>query len=152
MTTATTDSAAKIRAAADQAREKAEQAYASAREKAGQAYGNAREGAKMAGQRTAASIEDNPLVALLGAAAVGILAGALLPASERESGALGPLGGKLREAGKTAFSAAKDAGRETLDQLGINEAAAREQLSKLVDAVVQTASSAGDAAAKSVRD
>lgn len=138
----TAETAESLRMAAEQARAKASDAYAAAREKAVNAYDSARESAHAAGHRTATSIEDNPLVALMGAAAVGLLAGALLPTTRHEADTLGPLGGKITDNARSALSAARDAGRETLDSLGINEAAARTQVSKLFDAVVKTVSSA----------
>jgi ElaB/YqjD/DUF883 family membrane-anchored ribosome-binding protein len=134
----TAETAESRRIAAEQARAKASDAYAAAREKAASAYDSAREGARAAGHRTASSIEDNPLAALIGAAAVGLLAGALLPATRREADALGPLGGKITDSAKSAVSA----GREALDSLGINEAAARTQISKLFAAVAKSVSSA----------
>lgn len=134
----TAETAENLRIAAEQARAKASGAYAAAREKAASAYDSARESAHAAGHRTAISIEDNPLVALAAAAAVGLLTGALLPATRREAHALGPLGGKISDSARSALSA----GRETLDSLGITEAAARTQAANLFDAVVKTVSSA----------
>jgi hypothetical protein len=64
---------------------------------------------------------------------------------------LGPIGSRLNDAARLAASAAREAGQETLDELGLNRDAAREQASRLMDAAMKAASSAGGAAAKAVR-
>ena len=50
-----------------------------------------------------------------------------------------------------AAFAARDAGREKLDELGLNRAAARDTVDKLLDTAVKAATSAGTAAADTVR-
>jgi ElaB/YqjD/DUF883 family membrane-anchored ribosome-binding protein len=111
----------------------------------------ARMGARSASKRAVDTIGENPLAAVLGAAAVGALAGVLLPATSREETMLGPVGGRIGDAAKTALSAAREAGRETLGNLGVNEDAARTQFDRLIDIAVKAVSSAGDAASKAVR-
>ena len=123
-----------------------------ARGKASQHYASARAGARDAGKRAADTIEENPLVAVLGAAAVGALAGVLLPATRREASVLGPLGGRIGDAAKTAMGAARDAGRETLGEFGISEDAVRSQFDRLIDLAAKAVSSAGDAATKAGRE
>jgi predicted lipid-binding transport protein (Tim44 family) len=124
-------------------REKAKAARAAAT----QTYTSARAKATTAAQRAV----DEPVVALVGGLAIGAIAGALLPASRKEAEILGPIGSRLNETARVAASAAREAGQETLDELGINRDAAREQASRLMDAAMKAASSAGAAAAKAVR-
>ena len=126
-----------------QIREKAQAARIAATE----TYASVRAKASSATQRAV----DEPMVALVGGLAIGAIAGALLPASRRESQILGSIGARLNDAAKVAASAAREAGQETLDELGINRDAARDQASKLLDAAVKAASSAGGAAARAVR-
>ena len=126
-------------------------AYDVAREKAGEAYTTARQKASEARQATVEGIDENPFAALVGGIALGVLVGALLPRSRREAAALAPVAGRLAEMAKSAAIAARDAGRQKLDELGVNSEAARGKVEKLVDTAVETATSAGNAAANAVR-
>ncbi|SNS43772.1 hypothetical protein SAMN06295912_106132 [Sphingomonas laterariae] len=101
---------------------------------------------------TAQGIEDNPVAALVAGLALGAIVGALLPRGEREKEALGTVGGKLNEAARTAYAAAKDAGREAMEELGINKDAAQAQVDKFVQAATKSASAAGNAAMGTVKN
>lgn len=99
--------------------EKTSAAYEAAREKTGSAYSSARETASAARERTGAGIDDNPLAALAGGLALGALAGALLPRSQREIDTLAPIGEKLRAAAGSAGAAAKAAAAEKIGEFGL---------------------------------
>lgn len=131
--------------------DKAGETYDSARAKAGEAYEAAREKASAASRAAADGIEGNPIAALVGGIALGVLVGALLPRSEREGEALGPIAERLRSGARAAITAAREAGQGKLDELGVNRATARDAASKLMDSAVQAATSAGTAAADTVR-
>jgi ElaB/YqjD/DUF883 family membrane-anchored ribosome-binding protein len=105
----------------------------------------AREAATQARQ----SIESNPLAVVAGGLAVGAIAGALLPRSTKEKELLAPLGRQLGERARAAVSAAREAGKSELDQLGISKDAAKDQARGLADGLAKALSSAGSAAAKS---
>ena len=135
----------------DAAREKAAGTYDAARDKAADAYEAAREKASAASRAAADGIDGNPIAALVGGIALGVLVGALLPRTEREIAALGPLASKLSEGARAATAAAREAGQEKLDELGINRATARDTVSKLLDTAVKAATSAGTAAADTVK-
>ncbi|WP_380879162.1 hypothetical protein ACFB49_20710 [Sphingomonas sp. DBB INV C78] len=137
----------KLNEAKTQLRERTEATRVAASEALQTARGKAAE-AKSA---TAEGIENNPVTALVAGIAVGAVIGALLPRSEREKAALAPIGGKLNEAAHTAIAAAKAAGQEKLDELGINKDAASKQVSKLMQAVTKTAGAAGTAAVGTVK-
>lgn len=122
-----------------------------ARAAASDAIETAREGAAAAGRKAAQGIEDAPIVALMSGLALGALAGVLLPRTQREADLLGPIGEKINGAAKDAAGAAKQAGIAKLNELGINPENAKAQVHKLVEAVTQGASSAGAAAAETVR-
>lgn len=124
---------------------------AAARGKTGQAMETAREAAQTAARRTVESIEGNPLSVLVGGLAVGVLAGALLPRTERETEMLGPVGRQLRQSAATAARAARDAGTAELAAAGISRDAARAQVNKLLDNVMTAVKTAGDAAAKAAK-
>jgi ElaB/YqjD/DUF883 family membrane-anchored ribosome-binding protein len=146
--TAVDKSSAAYAAAADRTGE----AYVSAKDKAEEVLETAREKASQARRATSDGIEGNPLVALIGGIAVGVLVGALLPRTKREEEALGPIATKLTEAARTAAAAARDAGKQSLDEAGVNREAARGQVDKLVDTAVKAATSASTAAADAVRN
>ncbi len=107
-----------------------------------------RETAQGAARRTVEGIEHNPLSVLVGGIAVGVLAGALLPRTDRENEMLGPVGKKITEGAVAAAKAARDAGTAELVAAGISRDAAREQASKLFEGVMSAVKTAGDAAAK----
>ena len=128
----------------EQARGKVGDAYASSREKASEAYGSARE-------KAADGFENNPLAVLLGGIAVGAVIGALLPRTEREAKALGAVGEKVRAAAGEAIEAAKGAGRDKLDELGLSKDHARETMKSLLDGAIAAAGSGATAAIESAK-
>ena len=141
----------KTGAAYDGARDYAAVAAEAARDKANAAYATAKDTASTVRSRTADGIDGSPIAALVGGIAVGVLLGALLPRSQREAEALGPIGDKLSTLAKHALAAAKEAGQDTLDELGVNKDAARQQVDKLLDTATKAASSASTAAVDAVR-
>lgn len=142
----------KTGAAYEGARNYAAEAAEAARERASAAYSTARDTASTVRSRTAGGIEESPLAAVIGGIAVGVLLGTLLPRSQKEAEALGPIGDKLSALAKNALAAAKDAGQDTLDEMGINKDAAREQVSRLIDGATKAATSASSAAAEAIRE
>ena len=128
----------------EQARGKVSDAYSSGRDKASEAYTSAC-------QKTAEGFENNPLAVLLGGIAVGVVLGALLPRTEREAKALGVMGEKVRGAAGEAIEAAKGAGRDKLDELGLSREHARDTMKSLLDGAIAAAGSAGAAAIDSAR-
>lgn len=130
----------------DQARDAVTDAYASGRDKAVELLGTAKDRARTAGQSTVDSVDHNPLVAVLGGVALGVVIGALLPRTEREAKVLGSVGEKLQDIAKEAVGAARDAGKDKLDELGLSRDKARDTAKSLLDAVIAAAGSAGTAA------
>jgi len=110
-----------------------------------------RERAKDAAQRAGRQIDDNPLGIIVGGLAVGAIVGALLPRSAHEKELLRPLGRKMGETARQALAAAKDAGRQELDQAGLTPAAAKDRGREVLDGVAKALSSAGSAAAQSAK-
>ncbi|MBY0582118.1 MAG: hypothetical protein K2P68_04265 [Sphingomonas sp.] len=101
-----------------------------------------------AAERTAQAIEGNPMSVLVGGLALGVIAGALIPRSAREGELLRPLGARLKDGASAAIRAARDAGAAELASAGISSDAARQQIGKLVDAVSNAATRAGEAVTK----
>ncbi|WBO21260.1 hypothetical protein [Sphingomonas abietis] len=139
----------------DQARGKMSEAYETSREKASEAYAAAREKARSATEAAKKSAADgldsNPISALLGGLAIGAVIGALLPRTEREAKVLGTVGEKVRGAAGEAIEAAKGAGRDKLDELGLNRDHAREAMKSLLDGAIAAVGSASTAAIDSAK-
>lgn len=129
---------------------KASDAYGTTKTKASDAVAATRRGAATASRKAGETVQENPLTVLVGGLALGALAGALLPKTKREESLLGDVGRKVNKTATDAAKAARAAGAEQLDALGINKDAAKSQISSLVDGVVKAAGTAGSAAAKNV--
>lgn len=141
----------KVSDAAYVAKEKAADTAALIRDRAADAYDSARDKASYARDSAATGFDDAPLAVLAGGIALGAIIGALLPKTDREAKLLGPVAAKASDAAKSAFVAARSAGQDKLDELGINRDAARAKVDQLVDTASQAASSAGAAARDAVR-
>ena len=146
---------------AENARTKASEAAATAKAKASDAYDTTKaraveavdatkRGAATASRKASDAVQDNPLAVLAGGLALGVIAGALLPRTRREEDLLGDVGRKIHETAGEAVKAARTAGAEQLDSLGISKDNAKAQVSSLLDGVVKAASSTGTAAAQKV--
>jgi ElaB/YqjD/DUF883 family membrane-anchored ribosome-binding protein len=135
----------------EQARGVVADAYETGREKAAEALAATRERAKAASKTAADGLDSNPIAALLGGIAVGVVIGAMLPRTEREAQALGVVGDKLQGAAREAADAAKEAGRDKLAELGLSRDQARETVKTLIDHVIAAAGTAGAAAFESAR-
>jgi hypothetical protein len=118
--------------------------YAQAREAATDVLTQAGETAR----KTAAGLDANPIGILVGGLAVGVLAGALLPRSDREKELLAPVGARIGATAKAAAQAARETGQAELADAGISKDAAREQVKGLFEGISRALTSAGSAAAK----
>ena len=132
-------------------RARAEDAYETAAARTGELYANARQQAAVAGRRTADTVQDNPLAALIGGLGVGMLIGALLPRTRRETELLGPYGSQITNRAREAAEAAKAVGQDKLDDLGFVKDNARETAQKVIEEAKSAASEAGSAAARKAR-
>jgi len=126
--------------------------YEKVSDKVATAYASARGKASEAAGTTASGIESNPLVALLGGLAIGAVAGALVPRSAKEGELLAPLGGRIADAARAAFAAARDAGNDALGEAGLAPDNLREQAGKAIEQLLKAAGSAGTAAFSAARD
>ena len=73
------------------------------------------------------------------AAGSGLLAGALIPRSDKEKQALAPLGKRLAEGAGAALAAAKETGKEQLSASMISKDAARDGARRIFDSALQAA-------------
>ena len=128
-------------------------ALANARGAADSAVQSARGSATQARQRTADGVDANPVAALIGGLALGALAAAVLPRTRKEDELLGGIGGKITDQARTAAQAAKEAGMDKLDELGITKENAMDKAKELaqtaVGAVKETATAAASGAKSS---
>lgn len=107
--------------------------------------------AKKAGETTGQTIDKNPIAIVAGGIAIGAILGMLIPKSERETKVLGKAGKKVNETAKRAVDAAKAAGKEKVDNLGLNQDALRDQFRDLVSKASEAVKAAGKAAADEAR-
>lgn len=113
------------------------------------AYSAARDRASDAVHST--GMDANPVLALVGGLALGAIAGALVPRTEKEREMLAPVGGRIAEAAKAAFAAAKTAGTDALGDAGISQDNLRNQSAKLFEQLFKAAGTAGSAAVDAAR-
>lgn len=139
----------------EELRKKVADVYGSGKEKAETVVKTVRQtSAKVTGSaktKTNESLERNPIAALVGGLAIGAIAAALLPKTKRESDLLGKASDKVRSTASSAAKAARDAGKDQLDALGLNSGAARDQLRTVIDKIGQAAATASKAATDAVR-
>ena len=149
--TAANDAVATVKATAETVKTKAEDAYGATRTKATEVVEATKRGAASATRKAGDAVQDNPLAVLVGGLALGALAGTLLPRTRREEELLGDVSRTIHDRAGEAVKAARAAGAEHLDSLGISKENAKAQASSLLDGVVKAASSAGTAAAEKVK-
>lgn len=128
------------------ARDKAAEAYEKGLEAAARGVQQSRDIAHNVAIKTNDGIDKNPLAIVLGGIALGAIVGALLPRTERETKIMGKAGKKLNKKAKEMAKAAKAAGKEQVDSLGLNGDAVREQFRDLVSKAALAVKAAGEAA------
>lgn len=115
-----------------------------ARQRAIEAYDGARDRVSDAGRKAGDTLAEAPLIALAGGLAAGALIAALLPKSRAEQKLLGPVGERLTGSAKAAADAAREAGTQRLEELGLTRDAG-------VDTIKSILKGAGDAARTSAQ-
>lgn len=121
------------------------------RQRAIEAYGNARHRVGNAGRRAGDSIEEAPLLVLAAGLAAGAAIAALLPKTRAEGRLLKPVANRARETARAAVQAAKDAGQDRLDELGLTRQKGSDTIRSIFDGVSDAAKASGQAALGSVR-
>ena len=128
------------------AREQAAKAFESGREAAARGVNTSKEIATNAMVRSGDSIDKNPIAIVIGGIALGAIIGALLPRTEGEVKIMGKAGKKLNKKAKKMAEAAKVAGKDKVDSLGLNGDAVRLQFRELVAKASEALKAAGQAA------
>ena len=141
-----------IKTAADSAKDslatakaKTTQSTAAARAKAAEAYEKGK-------GKTSDGIDKNPLAIVLGGIAIGAIVGALLPRTERETKVLGKAGKKLNKKARKMADAAKAAGKDQVESLGLNGDALRLQFRDLVSKAALAVKAASQAATDAAKE
>jgi ElaB/YqjD/DUF883 family membrane-anchored ribosome-binding protein len=133
------------------ARKKASEAYDKSKDAASRSVQSTRHLANKAAIKSGDTIDQNPLAMVIGGIALGAIIGALLPKSDREEKILGGTGKKLNAKAREMANAAKAAGKEKIDNLGINKESARDQFRDLVSKATEAVKAAGQAASDAAR-
>lgn len=123
----------------------------SRRQRAIEAYGSARGRVGDAGRRAGDALDEAPLVAIAAGLAAGAAIAALLPRSRTEDRLLKPVTDRAREIAQSAIQAAKDAGRERLDELGLTKERGSETIKSILDGARDAAKASAQAAAGTYR-
>ena len=127
------------------AKAKTTQSTAAARAKASEAYEKGK-------GKTSDGIDKNPLAIVLGGIAIGAIVGALLPRTERETKVLGKAGKKLNKKARKMADAAKAAGKDQVESLGLNGDALRLQFRDLVSKAALAVKAASQAATDAAKE
>lgn len=110
-----------------------------------------REMAKTAASKSEETITKNPLAVVAGGLALGALVGALLPKSKTETKYVGGTGKKINQTAKKAYDAAKDAGQQQIETLGLSKDSVQDQIKDLLGKAIEAAKSAAEAAGDAVK-
>jgi len=114
------------------------------RQRAIEAYGNAR-------GRASDALDEAPLIALAGGLAAGALIAALLPRTRTEERLVRPYANRAKETARSAAQAAKEAGRDRLNDLGLTPGKGNDAVRSIIDGARDAARASAQAAAGSVR-
>jgi hypothetical protein len=123
----------------------AAQAAQSPRQRAISAYEDAR-------GRASDTLGQAPLIALAGGIAAGALIAALLPRSEAETRLVRPTARRVKSSARAALDAARDTGKQRLDEHGISREKGQETIRNLLDGLTDAAKASASAAADAVRN
>ena len=124
---------------------------AEARRRAIDAFGSARDGVGAARQRTSDQLSEAPLIALAGGLAAGALIAALLPRTDTETKALRPVGKRVTDTAKAAVDAAREAGSQRLNELGLTSERGSETLRSIFEGATDAAKTSAQAALSAAR-
>ena len=122
----------------------AAQAPQSPRQRAISAYEDAR-------GRASDSLGEAPLIALAGGLAAGALIAALLPRTEAETRLVRPTARRVKSSARAALDAARDTGKQRLDEHGISREKGEETIRNLLDGLTDAAKASANAAVDAVR-
>jgi hypothetical protein len=123
----------------------AAQAPQSPRQRAISAYEDAR-------GRASDTLGEAPLIALAGGIAAGALIAALLPRTEAESKLVRPTARRVKNSARAALDAARDTGKQRLEELGLSREKGEETIRNLLDGLTDAGKASANAAVDAVRN
>jgi hypothetical protein len=123
-----------------------------ARQRAIETYDSARDTVAGAGRRAGDGIDQAPLIALAGGIAAGALLAALLPPTAAERRAMRPVGKRVRHTAKAATQAARDAGSQRLEELGITPERGSEAIKSIFQGAADAAKTSAQAALSTAKE
>jgi ElaB/YqjD/DUF883 family membrane-anchored ribosome-binding protein len=126
------------------AREAATERAQTARNYASTAYHGAQDKARAARDRVSSDVDTNPILALVGGIAAGALVAVLLPRTRQESERLGSIGNNITSKARGFAQAARDAGRDALNEAGLTRDAAAQAAKDVAERARQAASLAAE--------
>lgn len=142
----------KLGARAASLKQSAGETWSSTRQRTGESLQTARQRTTEYTQKskewTQRSLNESPMTAVIVGFAAGAILGALLPRTQRENELLGETRDQLAEKAKAAAQTAIDAGKERLDEMGINADAAKAKLSEFAAQAKDVAKDVGQTAAE----
>jgi hypothetical protein len=141
-----------IKTAADSAKDSLATAKAKTTQSTAAARATAAEAYEKGKGKTSDAIDKNPLAIVLGGMAIGAIVGALLPRTERETKILGKAGKKLNKKARKMADAAKAAGKDQVESLGLNGDALRLQFRDLVSKAALAVKAASQAATDAAKE
>ncbi len=130
----------------DGARQKARAAIDASKSAAGKTLETSKSIAENAKRKTGETVENSPLAMVAGGLAVGAIVAALLPKTEREKQLLGDAGRKINDTARNAAEAAKKAGKEHMEEVGLEPEQLRQQARDIFQKGFDTAKQASKAA------
>lgn len=119
--------------------------------KAAEGVAATKEMAKTAAGKSEETISKNPLAVVAGGLLLGALVGLLLPRSRAENKFAGGTGKKINDTARKAYGAAKDAGQQQFEALGLGKNSVQDQIKDLLGKVIEAAKSAAEAASDAVK-
>ena len=123
----------------------------SARQRAIEAYDGARDRVAGAGRKATDTLTEAPLIALAGGLAAGALIAALLPKTRTEEKMLRPVGKRLTGTARAAADAAREAGTQRLEELGLTRDAGVDTIKSILKGAGDAAKTSAQAAVGTVR-
>jgi len=123
----------------------------SARQRAIEAYDGARDRVADAGKKAGDTLTQAPLIALAGGLAAGALIAALLPKTRSEEKLLKPVGKRLTGTARAAADAAREAGSQRLEELGLTRDAGIDTIKSILKGAGDAAKTSAQAAVGTVR-
>ena len=119
--------------------------------KAAEGVAATREMAKTAAGKSEEAITKHPLAVVAGGLALGLLVGLLLPKSKAETKYVGGTGKRINDTARKMYGAARDAGQQQFETLGVSAGSIQDQVKDIFGKVIEVVKSAAEAASDTIK-